>query len=683
MNPMIGHDWGVINERLHNGFILVMDALILLATIYHAGYGVVSVCRIICPLTWDSLPSRRWLWFWESGPPLRVCVSFGHAEKEGMIVAPALKIQEVMDCDFLIVGAGGAGLRCAAHILEKRPGAKVVALTKVAHCQKSHTAVAQGGLAAVDPKDPVDRFEYHMFDTWKGSDCTADQNVIKKVVEAAWEQIIWLENRGMHFSRDEQGGLARRTFGGHTLMFGEASAFRAVFEADRTGKGIVDTTWGESLKVGTVFLNQCLATELIIKNNRCLGAVAFLQKQGRFLAIRAKTTLLATGGSGQVFRVTTNCRQNTGDGLALALAAGLPVMDPEAVQFHPTGIVGPGILVSEALRSEGGILRNKDQEAFMERYAPKMKDLAPRDIVARAIETEIREGRGVYSPEHGIDHVWIDVRHLPDYVHDVKLKEISGFFAKFAGKDPKHELCPVRPSNHYHMGGIPTDDCGRVQNGLQGSVEALFAIGECASASFHGFNRLGTNSILELITMGKFAGETALEYLDEPLPDLPGDLGAATFARFSAYLDASRADNLEVIRETLRNEMTQKASVFRDEQGLTDMLEIIKELRERADSTALVSKSLAMNPELLAHWEVDNLLDVSQLIAFAARERRESRGGHFRDDYPQRKDEYNHHTLAFLDASHQVELGQKPVDQSILKAGGKNSDKFAVIERRY
>ena len=598
-------------------------------------------------------------------------------------MAHPLSIQDTIDCDVLIVGAGGAGLRCAAHILETRPDARVVAMTTVAHCQKSHTSVAQGGLAAVDPKDPVDRLEYHMFDTWKGSDCTADQNVIKKIVEAAWEQIIWLENHGMHFSRNEQGDLARRTFGGHTLMFGEGSAFRAIFEADRTGKGIVDTAWGESLRVGTKFLNQCLATELIIKNNRCLGAVAFLQKEGRFAAVRAKATILGSGGSGQVFKVTTNCRQNTGDGLVLALGAGIPIMDPEAVQFHPTGIVGPGILVSEALRGEGGILRNKDNEPFMERYAPKMKDLAPRDIVSRAIETEIREGRGVYSPEHGIEHVWIDVRHLPEYVHDVKLKEISGFFAKFAGKDPKRELCPVRPSNHYHMGGIPTDDCGRVQKGLEGSIRGLFAIGECAAASFHGFNRLATNSILELITMGKFAGEKALQHLDEPLPEMPADLGQATFARFAKYMNASRTDNLEVIREILRNEMTQKAGVFRDEQGLGRMLEIIQELRERADAAAMLNKSPAMNPELLAHWELDNLLDVSQLIVFSARERRESRGGHFRDDHPRRKDEYNHHTLAWLDASKQVELGKRPVDQSILKAGGKHCEKFEIMERRY
>ena len=241
----------------------------------------------------------------------------------------------------------------------------------------------------------------------------ADQNVVKRICEAAWEQILWLENRGMHFSRDHEGRLSKRTFGGHTVEFGSRSAYRAVFEADRTGKGIMDTTWGESMKRGISFMNQTIATEILFNGDQCVGCIVFRQKTGEFVKIRAKVTLFASGGSGQVFKVTTNCRQNTGDGLAIALRSGLPVMDPEAVQFHPTGIVGPGILASETLRSVGGILRNKDGEPFMERYAPKMKELAPRDLVARAIETEIREGRGILNPDHQIEHVWIDLRHLP------------------------------------------------------------------------------------------------------------------------------------------------------------------------------------------------------------------------------------------------------------------------------
>ncbi|UCF56043.1 MAG: FAD-binding protein, partial [Deltaproteobacteria bacterium] len=325
-----------------------------------------------------------------------------------------VRIASTIYCDVLIIGGGGAGLRCAAEILEKKPGTQVIAVTKVSYPQKSHTVTAQGGIAAVDPKDPIDKPVYHMFDTWKGSDCTADQNIIKKIVEASWEQIAWLENHGMHFSRDQKGRLSKRAFGGMTLNFGEFPASRAVFEADRTGKGIMDTVWGEAIKGGISFLNQSIVTELLFNRDRCVGAVLFKQKEGEFVSVLSKFTVLATGGNGQVFKITTNCRQNTGDGLAVALRAGIPVMDPEAIQFHPTGIVGPGILASETLRTVGGILRNKDMERFMERYAPKMKELAPRDLVSRAIETEIREERGILNPDYNIQHVWIDLRHLPD-----------------------------------------------------------------------------------------------------------------------------------------------------------------------------------------------------------------------------------------------------------------------------
>jgi succinate dehydrogenase / fumarate reductase flavoprotein subunit len=457
------------------------------------------------------------------------------------------KLSSTIRCDVLIIGAGGAGLRCAAHILEKRPGTRIVAVTKVSHPQKSHTSTAQGGLAAVDPHDPVDKPIYHMFDTWKGSDCMADQTVVQKIVDAAWEEIVWLENKGMHFTRDEEGRLSKRTFGGHTVRFGEASAFRAVFEADRTGKGIMDNVWGEALRGGVTFLDQTLLTELLIQNEQCVGGVLFKEKPGEFVAVSAKATVLATGGCGQVFRVTTNCRQNTGDAHAVVLQAGLPLMDMEAVQFHPTGIVGPGILASETLRSVGGILRNKELEPFMVRYAPKMKELAPRDLVARAIETEIREGRGILNPDHHIEHVWIDLRHLSDYVHEVQIPEVSGFFKQFMNLDPRKQLCPVRPSNHYQMGGIPTNAFGEVQPTPGTILSGLYAVGECGCASFHGFNRLGTNSILELITMGRFVGERVLQSLSETAGRLPTDAGDRTFAQFAGYLESTKKENLDQI----------------------------------------------------------------------------------------------------------------------------------------
>ncbi|MFC1798692.1 FAD-binding protein [Thermodesulfobacteriota bacterium] len=594
-----------------------------------------------------------------------------------------LKTNLTITCDLLIIGAGGAGLRCAAEVLEQRPDTRVIALTKVSHPQKSHTSTAQGGLAAVDPQDPADQVVYHMFDTWKGSDCTGDQNVIKKIIEASWEQIVWLENRGMHFSRDHDGRLSKRTFGGHTLRFGERSAFRAVFEADRTGKGIMDTTWGETMKRGISFMNQTIVCELLFDHDQCVGCIVFKQKEGVFVRILSKATVFASGGSGQVFKVTTNCRQNTGDGLAVVLNAGLPVMDPEAVQFHPTGIVGPGILASETLRSVGGILRNKDLEPFMERYAPKMKELAPRDMVARAIETEVREGRGVLNPDHNIEHVWIDLRHLSEQVHREQIPEVSGFFKKYVNLDPQSELCPVCPSNHYHMGGIPTNEFGQVLNRSQVPVPGLFAIGECAAASFHGFNRLGTNSILELITMGKFAGNKILEQLKQFNKNLPEADGNRCFAQFSAFLDAKGNDNLVRIREKMRTVMTANVGVFRTEKSISEAIESLKELKDRADHTALTSKTLTMNQELAHRWELENLLSVSMVIAQAALQRKESRGAHFREDYPTRKDEYNHHTLTLMTEFGQVSFFKRDVDMSVFKAQVEHYEKFDLIKRQY
>jgi len=595
-----------------------------------------------------------------------------------------LRISSTIYCDVLIVGAGGAGLRCAAEIFEKKPGTRIIALTKVPHPQKSHTVTAQGGVGAVDPSDLIEKPIYHMFDTWKGSDCTADQNIIKKIVDSSWEQIAWLENHGMHFTRDENGKLSKRTAGGHSWNFGETLAFRVIFEADRTGKGIMDTVWGEAMKGGISFLNQSIATELLFNGDRCIGALVFKEKEGEFVAILSKATVFATGGNGQVFRITTNCRQNTGDGLALILQEGLPIMDPEAIQFHPTGIVGPGILASEVLRSEGGILRNKDMEPFMERYAPKMKDLAPRDLVSRSIETEIREGRGILNPDHNIQHVWIDLRHLSDYIHDVKIPEVSGFFKKFVNINPKEELCPVRPSNHYQMAGIPTNEFGEVQKGPQKLIPGLFAVGECACASFHGFNRLGSNSILELITMGKFVGEKVIDYLLGVDPgELPSEAGRRTFSQFSRFMETKGKDSLGQIREAMQAIMTEKVSVFRIEEGLIETIEVLKELKERTDKASLSSRSYAMNPELIQRWELENLLGISMIMTQAALRRKESRGGHFRIDFPERKNEFNYHTLASMSEYGKVSFKKRPVDMSIFEAKGEHYEKFGMIERKY
>ena len=487
----------------------------------------------------------------------------------------------------------------------------------------------------------------------------------------------------MHLSRNDEGNISKRQFGGHTIEFGKGDAFRAVFEADRTGKGMMDTAWGEALKRGTVFLNFSVATEILFHEGACAGAVLFNFKDGEFTKVLAKATVLATGGSGQVYRITTNCRGNTGDGLAVILRAGLPIMDAEAVQFHPTGIVGPGILASEALRSEGGILRNKDLEPFMERYAPKMKDLAPRDIVARAIETEIREGRGIMNPDHQIEHVWIDLRHLSAYVHEVKLKEVAGFFKTYTNLDSRTQLCPVRPSNHYHMGGIPTNADGAVQRSAGEIVPGLFAIGECACASFHGFNRLGTNSLLELLVMGKAAGECVLSCLKDGRIADPAGVGEQTLSRFSGYLAARGTENTGRIRLEMRDMMTKKVGVFRNEQDMREAVAALEEYRRRSAEAAIATRGLRMNQELLERWELDNLLDVAMVTAQGALMRQESRGAHFREDFPERSDAFQFHNIESMTEFGKVLFARRPVDMSLQTAGDAHSDQFKVIPRKY
>jgi succinate dehydrogenase / fumarate reductase flavoprotein subunit len=405
----------------------------------------------------------------------------------------------------------------------------------------------------------------------------------------------------------------------------------------------MDTCWGESLKRDIAFISQGIATELLFNDHRCVGCIIFKQKEGEFIRILAKATVLATGGSGQVFKVTTNCRQNTGDGLALILQAGLGVMDPEAVQFHPTGIVGPGILASETLRSVGGILRNRDKHAFMERYAPKMKELAPRDLVSRAIASEIRDGRGILNLDHNVEHIWIDLRHLPDAVHDQQIPEVTGFFKKYLNLDPK----------------------------------------KCAAASFHGFNRLGTNSLLELITMGKFVGDSVLTYLTQLPQKIPEAESRHSVSQFKGYLEARAKDNIGRIRDAMCTRMTENVGIFRTKEGIERAIAVLKELKERADKTALSSKSLRMNQELIQHWELDNLLITSMAVAQGALNRQESRGAHFREDFPERRDAFNYHTLVSMKQFGKVEFSKRNVDMSILEEDGEFAEKFGIIERKY
>jgi succinate dehydrogenase / fumarate reductase flavoprotein subunit len=596
-----------------------------------------------------------------------------------------LIIDSTITCDVLVIGAGGAGLRAAARISEQRPETKIIALTKVVSPQKSHTTTAQGGMAAVDPKDPEDRSIFHMFDTWKGSDCSADQNVIKKVCDLGWEEVVWLERHGMHFSRTEQGRIAKRPFGGHMLNFGEVKAYRACYEADRTGKGIMDTVWNESLKYGVSFIGQCVAVELLFKDGACIGSIIFRYPEGKFIAVLATATVMATGGNAKMYLVTSNCRGNTGDGLALALNAGLPVMDPEAVQFHPTGMVGPGILASEALRGEGAILRNKDEEPFMERYAPTAKDLAPRDLISRAIMQEMREGRGLYHEGHNAQHVWLDLRHLPREVHEKKLQEVCSFFKRFVGVDPQMDLCPVTPTAHYQMGGIPTNEFTEVQRDPHTIVPGLFACGEVAAASLHGLNRLGTNSLLELITMGRVTGDQVVAYLRESKgsQSLPSDAGHILFDQFSTYINSQGTESYAQIRDSLRILMQEKVGIFRAEPFLNEAIERLKELKERATRIPAAPASLRANQHLWQVWELNNLITVSMAIAQGALARNESRGGHFREDYPGRSDEFNYHTLVYMPKFGEIVFDKRPIDMSLFEAQGEHYELFDYIERKY
>jgi len=509
--------------------------------------------------------------------------------------------------------------------------------------------------------------------------------VIKKVCETGWEQVVWLERHGMHFSRTEEGRIAKRPFGGHMLNFGEKKSFRACYEATRTGKGIMDTVWDESLKYGVDFIGQCIATELLFEGDRCIGAIIFRYPEGKFLAILAKATIVATGGKTRMYQVSTNCRGNTGDGLVLALNAGLPLMDLEAVQFHPTGIIGPGILASEALRGEGAILRNKDEEPFMERYAPSAKDLAPRDLISRSIITEIREGRGIFNEAHNAHHVWLDLRHLPKEVHEKKIQEIESFFRRFAGVDPEKELCPVTPTAHYQMGGIPTNEFGEVQRDNQTIVPGLFACGEAAAASLHGLNRLGTNSLLELITMGKVTGQSVVDYLEDAKgPEkIPSDAGNIVFNQFSTYLNSQGKEQFSQVRDTLRNLMMEKAGIFRSEKPLTEAIETLKELKQRAMHIKIGLTSLQTNQDLWQIWELNNLITVSMVIAQGALARKESRGAHFREDYPERRNEFNYHTLVWMPEFDKVTLGKRPIDISIFESKGERYELFDYIERKY
>jgi succinate dehydrogenase / fumarate reductase flavoprotein subunit len=541
----------------------------------------------------------------------------------------------------VIVGGGIAGLYTA--LTAAANNCQVAVVSKV-HVTRSHSVAAQGGIAASLGNEEEDHWEWHMYDTVKGSDYLADQDAVEILAKEAPNAIYTLENFGVPFSRNAKGKIEQRRFGGHTRNFGEAPIKRACYVSDRTGRAIMDTLYDQCLAKGVKFHNEVFIVKLLFSSNRCCGAAGYDIATGIPQVFHAKTIVLAAGGSGKIYQTTSNGFASTGDGFALALDALLPLEDMEFVQFHPTGIHGMGILISEAARAEGGVLRNGLGERFMERYAPTLKDLAPRDIVSRAILKEISEGRG----KDGKDYVYLDLREIGKERLNQKLPEISSFIKNYLGIDPSEAPVPVAPTCHYMMGGIPTDVEGHVLMDSAGMVlPGLFAVGECACVSVHGANRLGCNSLIDLVVFGYRTGLAAVKHAKlNDLPPLPQQAESIVIAEINSLIDSNGVERVPVLREAMQRLMTSNCSVFRDGSNLEQALTQIRQLEKRCLNLGVMNKSRIFNYELQEALELSNMLRIAEVIVFSALQRKESRGAHFRNDYPERNDEeYLKHTF--------------------------------------
>ncbi|SHK60257.1 succinate dehydrogenase flavoprotein subunit [Rhodothermus profundi] len=562
--------------------------------------------------------------------------------------------------DVVIVGAGGSGLMAALYA--KEGGADVAVISKL-HPLRSHTGAAQGGIGAALGNEEEDHWLWHAFDTVKGSDYLGDQDAIEIMCQDAPRTIIELEHYGVPFSRNKEGKIAQRRFGGHTRNFGEAPVRRACHAADRTGHAILHTLYDQCVKNQVRFYDEFQALDLIMTpDGVCCGVVAYELLTGEIHIFHAKMVCLATGGYGRVYKTTSNAHASTGDGMAIVLRSGLPLEDMEFVQFHPTGLYRLGILVTEGARGEGGILLNDKGERFMERYAPTVKDLAPRDLVSQCIYKEIREGRGI----NGKDYVYLDLRHVGREVIEKKLPEIATFCRTYLGIDPVKEPIPVAPTCHYAMGGIPTNYDGQVERAERGSiVPGLYAVGECACVSVHGANRLGTNSLVDLVVFGRRAGMHMAETLrkegrrKEPLPDSPDQ---RTREMLEDILSRTQGEPVAVVRAALQQTMMDNVSVFRNEETLTTALEDLKQIRERAKRVVIRDKSKRFNTELMDAVELGFLVDLAEVITRSALNRTESRGAHSREDYPKRDDEHwLKHTLIYREDEGTYRFGYKAV----------------------
>ena len=574
--------------------------------------------------------------------------------------------------DVVIVGAGGAGMRAA---LESSTRARTAVLSKL-YPTRSHTGAAQGGMCAALGNVEEDSWEWHTFDTVKGGDYLVDQDAAEVMAKEAIDAVLDLEKMGLPFNRTPEGRIDQRRFGGHTRNHGEAAVRRSCYAADRTGHMILQTLYQQCVKNDVEFFNEFYVLDLLVDHDLAAGdvpageevnvsgVVAYELATGEIHVFQAKAVVFATGGAGKIFKTTSNAHTLTGDGMALAYRRGIPLEDMEFFQFHPTGLAGLGILLSEAARGEGGILRNSEGERFMERYAPTIKDLAPRDMVARAMANEVREGRGC-GPDK--DYVLLDLTHLEPAHIDAKLPDITEFARTYLGVEPYTEPVPVYPTAHYAMGGVPTTVRGEVLRTNTAVVGGLYAAGEVACVSVHGANRLGTNSLLDINVFGKRAGIAAAEYsATTDLPDLPETPGAAVTALLDRVLAGTGTEKVGALRRELQESMDAGAQVFRTAESLTATLTTIRSLKERYASVAVQDKGKQFNLDLLEAVELGFLLDLAEVVVVGALAREESRGGHFREDFPTRDDErFLQHTMAYLrrasDGTTEVELGAKPV----------------------
>ena len=569
--------------------------------------------------------------------------------------------------DVVIVGAGGAGMRAA---IEAGPNARTAVISKL-YPTRSHTGAAQGGMAAALANVEEDSWEWHTFDTVKGGDYLVDQDAAEILAKEAIDAVIDLENMGLPFNRTPDGKIDQRRFGGHTRDHGKAPVRRSCYAADRTGHMILQTLFQNCVKLGIEFYNEFYVLDLVmvdVKGKQVpAGVVAYELATGDLHVFQGKSIVFATGGFGKIYKTTSNAHTLTGDGVGIIWRKGIPLEDMEFFQFHPTGLAGLGILLTEGARGEGAILRNASGERFMERYAPTIKDLAPRDIVSRCMVQEVAEGRGA-GPNK--DYVLLDCTHLGAEVLETKLPDITEFARTYLGVDPVYEPVPVMPTAHYAMGGIPTNIKAEVLSDNKTVIPGLYAAGECACVSVHGSNRLGTNSLLDINVFGKRAGRYAVEYAKTAkFVPLPKDPAGPIRDMIEHIRNATGTERVPALRKELQEEMDKNAQVFRTEDSLKSVTKTIEKLRDEYKHISIHDKGKRYNTDLLEAVELGFLLDLAEVVVYSARNRKESRGGHMRDDFPDRDDKkFMKHTMAYLtgdatsdDAGDHIKIDWKPV----------------------